>query len=126
MSRETYLSPPQPVEVFAAKDGGTDIILRQNIEEIVKPIEAQRDEDGNVIAEESWATVYECEERQMHHKGSVEAWQISENFTFWWELAGGSTDVEAADAAAEAAGEPTILERLEALEDAILELAEVI
>lgn len=125
MRKETYLSLPLAVEVLAAKSG-VDIILRQNIAETTQTTEAQYDENGNVTAEAAECTVYECEERQMHYSGTVTAEAVSENFVYWWERAGGSTEVEAADTAAEAAGEPSVLERIEAAEAAIMDLAEVI
>jgi hypothetical protein len=102
--------------VFAVKNG-TDIILRKSIK---KTTQEPMEEDGEPV------TVWECEEKQYRHKGSITKKEVTDQFDYFWALADGATEEEATDQAAEEAGEPTLLERVEAVEDAIMELAEVI
>lgn len=115
MRKECYVSQPPKVEVFQVH-GGTDVILRKNIKKVVKePME----EGGEAT------TVYECDEVQFRHKETVTKTEVTNNFEYWWAIGEGSTEEEASDKVASEAGEPTILERLEAVESAIIELAEV-
>ena len=116
MSREFYLSPPPAVEVHPVLSG-TDIILRKNIAETVQEL---MEEGGEATA------VYACDEAQYRHKGNLTAGEVADSFDFWWEIASGSDDVEASDTVAAKAGQPTSMERLEALESALLELVEVV
>lgn len=113
MRKESYLWKPQEVEIHAVKNG-TDVILRRNI------TQTTRQED------DTEETVWECEERQFRYKGTLTEETVSENFDYFWALAEGKTEEEAMDEAAEKAGEPTLKERLEILEGAFMELAEVI
>ncbi len=116
MNKECYSLQPPKIEVFPIH-GGTDIILRKNIKKATKePME----EGGEST------TVYECDEVQIRHKGTVTKTEVNNNFEYWWTIGEGGTEEDAADKEAEAAGEPTIIERLEAVESAIIELAEVI
>lgn len=113
MRKESYLQKPQEVEIHAVKNG-TDVILRKNIIQAIR-----RDEDTE-------ETVWECEERQLRYNNSLTRDAVSENFDYYWALSEGKTDEEATDEATLKAGEPTLKERLETLEGAFMELAEVI
>lgn len=117
MRRESYLSQPQPVEVYDVK-AGTDVILRKNIEQIEK----EDIQDGKVAMYTCW----ECDETQYRHRGNISLNKVAEKFDYFWNLADGMTDQEATDEVAIIAGEPTLLERLETLEGAFMELVEVI
>jgi hypothetical protein len=93
--KESYLLKPPEVEVFRVHNG-TDIILRRNIEE-------KKNEEE---------TCWECEEKQIRCKGTVEKEDVENNFEHWWNLDKKET-------------EPTVADRLDAIEEAIMELAEV-
>jgi transcription termination factor NusB len=86
-----------------------DIILRKNIEK-------KSTEDGEI---------WECEEKQFRCNKSLVEEEIKNNFNFYWNLADGITEEEAVDETAKEVGEPTLIKRLDAVESAILELAEV-
>lgn len=122
MNKECYLLSPAEVEVFPVKNG-TDIIIRQDIEEVTKEQEVQT-EDGESTVESY--TAYECNEVQLRVSGSVTAEEVESNLTYYLELAESGDEVAANDAAATESGEPTVIERVEALEGAFLELVEVI
>ena len=107
MRRESYLSQPQKVEAYAV-GSETDVILRKNIEE-VKKTEIHDDE-------ESKYTVWECDEVQMRYKGELEKEKIEENFDYYFELADGNDEIDAIDKDADTKGEPSVKERIEALE----------
>lgn len=117
MRRESYLSQPQPVEVYAVK-AGTDIILRKNIEQVEK----EDIQDEKTVTHTCW----ECDETQYRHRGNISLNEVAEKFDYFWNLADGMIDQEATDEVAIIAGEPTLLERLETLEGAFMELVEVI
>lgn len=97
-----------------AVKNGTDVILRRNITQTTRQ------------EEDTEETVWECEEQQFRYKGTLTEETVSGNFDYFWALAEGKTEEEAMDEAAEKAGEPTFKERLEILEGAFMELAEVI
>lgn len=107
MRRESYLSQPPKVEAYAV-ESGTDIILRKNIEEVEK---AEIHDD-----EESKYTVWECDEVQLRYKGELEKEKIEENFDYYFELADGNDEIDAIDKDADTKGEPSVKERIEALE----------
>lgn len=107
MRRESYLSQPPKVEVYAL-ESGTDAILRKNIEEVEKT-DVQ---DGN----ENTYTVWECDEVQMRYKGNLTKERIEGNFDYYFELADGKDEVDAIDKDADTKGEPSVKERIEALE----------
>ncbi len=107
MRKESYLSQPQKVEAYAV-GSETDVILRKDIEEVEKT-EIHDDE-------ESKYTVWECNEVQMRHKGELEKEKIEENFDYYFELADGKDEVDAIDKDADTKGEPSVKERIEALE----------
>lgn len=107
MRRESYLSQPPKVEAYAV-ESGMDIILRKNIEEVEK---AEIHDD-----EESKYTVWECDEVQLRYKGELEKEKIEENFDYYFELADGNDEIDAIDKDADTKGEPSVKERIEALE----------
>lgn len=122
MKRESYLSQPPTVEIYPVF-GGTDIILRRNLEQVEK--EDQTENEGQNEGKRTYQ-VWECDEVQYHHKGSVTAEEVTEKFDYWWEIAEGKTEIEALDKESEKRNEPSIKDRLEALESGLAELAEVI
>lgn len=95
MRRESYLSKPQPIEVYPVFSG-TDAILRKNIE----LIEKEEIQDGKKNKYKVW----ECDEVQFHYKGELTQEQIEADFNYWF-------------AKAEEAPDPSELEDL-SLEDA--------
>lgn len=95
MRRESYLSKPQPIEVYPVFSG-TDAILRKNIE----LIEKEEIQDGKKNKYKVW----ECDEVQFHYKGELTQEQIEADFDYWF-------------AKAEEAPDPSELEDL-SLEDA--------
>ena len=118
MSRESYASRPQEVEAFPVTKG-TDIILRKNIEKATKE---PTEEGGKPY------TVWECDELQCRTTETVTVADVANNFDAWWAYAEnykaeeGSTDTEA-DTPSDAG--VTFGDRLDAIEAAISELAEV-
>lgn len=122
MKRESYLSQPPTVEIYPVF-GGTDIILRRNLEQVEKEDQAESEDQNE---ETRTYQVWECDEVQYHHKGSVTAEEVTEKFAYWWEIAEGKTEMEALDKESEKRNEPSIKDRLEALESGLAELAEVI
>ena len=117
MKRESYLSQPPAVEVYPVKNG-TDIILRKNVEQVEK----EESQDG----EKRTYTCWECDEAQYRHKGIVTKEEVEEKFDYWFAIAEGKTEPEAADEQLISSNEPNLMERLEALENGLAELAEVI
>lgn len=117
MKKETYLQQPPAVELHEV-DTGTDIIMRKNIMQT----ERTDDHDGEVTK----STVWECEEVQYRYKGKVTKETVTEKFDYWWAIAEGKDEIAAADDQAKTDGEPTVIERLEALESGLTELAEVL
>ena len=131
MRRESYLSQPPEVETYPVFDG-TDIILRQNMEQVEKEEQANKDraeddqaENGQTEEKRTYQ-VWECDETQYHYKGDVTSEEVTEKFAYWWSIAEGKTEIEALDKESEKLNEPTVAERLEALESGLAELAEVI
>ena len=51
---------------------------------------------------------------------------VTEKFDYWWGIAEGKDEIDATDEQAKKDGTPTVMERLEALENGIVELAEVL
>lgn len=78
MRRESYLSQPSKVEVYAV-DTGTDIILRKNIEEVEKT----DIQEGKEIAQKAW----ECDEVQLRYPGNVTAEEVESDFDYWFKKA---------------------------------------
>lgn len=117
MNKECYLLQPLTVELHEV-DTGTDIILRKNISQT----EREDEHNGEVIK----SAVWECEEVQYRYKGKVTEQDVTEKFDYWWEIAEGKDEIDATDEQAKKDGTPTVMERLEALESGIVELAEVL
>ena len=120
MSRESYALRPQEVEVFSVTKG-TDIILRKNIEKVTKEPE---DEGGKPY------TVWECDELQCRTTEIVSVDEVKANFDAWWAYAENYKAEEANPDEGEedtptTAG-VTVTDRLDAIEAAISEIAEVI
>lgn len=107
MRRESYLSQPPAVEIYSV-DGGTDIILRKNIE----LVEKEEIHDGETTA----ISVWECSEVQCRYAGTVSKENIESSLDYWFAVAEGKTQVDQ---------KPTVAERLDALESGLAELAEV-
>lgn len=117
MKKESYLSQPQPLEVYPVFSG-TDIIIRKNIKEVEK----EEDQGEEVRKYKAW----ECEEVQYHHKTPVTKEEIKNKLEYWIAIAEGKKEIEAIDDQAKKDNEPTVAERLDALESGLTELAEVI
>lgn len=115
MRKECYLSQPPLIETYSVF-GGTDIILRRNIEEMKKE-EPEKTEQY---------ICYECEEVQYRYNGEITEGEIKEKFEYWWALAEGKTEVDAINKDAEMKKSPTVEERIDALESGLADLAEVI
>ncbi len=120
MSRESYTLRPQEVEVFPVLKG-TDIILRKGIEKVTK----EPTEEGG----EKY-TVWECDELQCRTTEAVTADEVNTDFAAWWTYAE-NYKAEEADADEEEEDTPTtagvtVSDRLDAIEAAISEIAEVI
>lgn len=98
MRREYYLSQPPAVEVYQVRNG-TDIILRKNIE-ITEKEEENREK----------VSAWECDEAQYRTKKTVTLDEAEKNSEYWWSVANGMEKEETEER------EPTIKERLEALE----------
>lgn len=116
MRKESYLLKPQEVEVHAVKNG-TDIILRKNIEKVKKD-DAQEETSSTY---ECW----ECDEAQYRYHGIAAQEDVESRFDYWLAIAEGADEMKAVDEQAKADGEPTVMERLDALESGLAELAEV-
>lgn len=71
------MQPPK-VEVYAV-ESGTDIILRQNIEEVEKT-DIQEEKEVSY-------KVWECDEVQFRYPGSVTVEEIENDFDYWLEKA---------------------------------------
>ncbi len=78
MRRESYLLQPPKAEVYAV-ESGTDIILRQNIEEAEKT-DIQEEKEVSY-------KVWECDEVQFRYPGSVTVEEIENDFDYWLEKA---------------------------------------
>lgn len=122
MSKEFYSLQPLAVEVHPVSTG-TDIILRRDINECTLT-NTVTDDDGNSVEQES--TAFSCEEMQYRHRGEVTADEVAAKFDYWWDIASGKTQQEADDNEAERNDEPTLAERVSTLEDAFMNLVEVI
>lgn len=112
MRKESYLSQPLAVEVYNLNTG-TDIILRRNMELV------EKEDQGTKYP--SW----ECEEVQYRYKGTITKEEVESKFEYWWAIAEGKKEIDAIDDQAKENREPTVIERVEALESGLAELAEV-
>lgn len=116
MRKESYLSQPQAVEVHTF-DGVTDLILRKDIKQVEK--EEFQDEEKRTY------TVWECEEVQYRHKGELKKEDVESKFDYWVAIAEGKKEIDAINDQAKADSEPSVEDRLDALESGLAELAEV-
>ena len=109
MRRESYLEKTLDIETYPV-DGGTDIIIRKNIEEVQK----EEIQDEKTYRYNVWA----CDEIQLRYKGDITAEEVREKLDYIIGLAEGTEK------------EPTPKERLTALEtitdDIVLMLADII
>lgn len=78
MRRESYLSQPSAVEIYPVFSG-TDIIMRRNIELVDK----EEIQDGKKEKYKVW----ECEEVQLHYKGTVTEQEVEKEFDYWFAKA---------------------------------------
>ena len=120
MSRESYAACPNTVETFSLSKG-TDIILRKDIEEVTKE---PTEEGGEPY------TVWECDELQCRTTQTVSAEEVRDNFEAWWAYAE-QYKAEEANPDEKEENTPTtagvtVADRLDAIEAAISEIAEVI
>ena len=122
MSKEFYSLQPLAVEVHPVSTG-TDIILRRDIKECTLT-NTVTDDDGNSVEQESAA--FSCDEMQDRYRGEVTADDVAAKFDYWWDIASGKTQQEAEDDDAKRNDEPTLSERVEALEGAFMEFVEVV
>lgn len=109
MRRESYLEKPLDIEVYPV-DGGTDIIIRKNIEEVEK----EEIQDEKTYRYNVWA----CDETQLRYKGDITEAEVREKLDYIIGLAEGTEK------------EPTQEERICALEittdDLVLMMADLI
>lgn len=122
MSKEFYEKQPAVVEVYPVSTG-TDIILRRDIAECTVT-NTVTDEEGQTS--EVKTTGFGCEEVQHRYRGTVTAEEVEAKFDYWWSIASGKTQQEAEDDDAKRNDEPTLSERVEALEGAFMEFVEVV
>ena len=109
---------PDPIVAMARY-----IILRRDIKECTLT-NTVTDDDGNSVEQES--TAFSCEEMQYRYRGEVTADDVAAKFDYWWDIASGKTQQEAEDDDAKRNDEPTLSERVEALEGAFMEFVEVV
>lgn len=112
MKKESYLEKPPAIELYEVENG-TDIIIRKNMELVEK-----EDQD---MKYQSW----ECEEVQYRYKGTVTQKDVEDKLEYWWAIAEGKNEIDAINDQAKENNEPTVVERLEALESGLAELADV-
>ena len=117
MSKEFYEKQPAAVEVYPVSTG-TDIILRRDIAECTVT-NTVTDEEGQTS--EVKTTGFGCEEVQHRYRGTVTAEEVEAKFDYWWDIATGKTEEEAEDNEAERNDEPTLIQRVNTLENAFME-----
>lgn len=120
MSKEFYEKQPAAVEVYLVSTG-TDIILRRDIAECTVT-NTVTDEEGQTS--EVKTTGFGCEEVQHRYRGTVTAEEVEAKFDYWWDIATGKTEEEAEDNEAERNDEPTLIQRVNTLENAFMEFVE--
>lgn len=76
--KECYAVKPAETEVYT-HGGGSDIILRKNIQE---------------VPDEESGTKWECDERQFRYGTPVSFATVKSNFSRFWALAGGESPLE--------------------------------
>ena len=117
MRREYYSLQPPRIELYSVFSG-TDIILRKNIEQVEK----EELQDGK----EKKYTIWECEEIQYHYEGELKKEDVESRFNYWFAIAEGKKEIDAIDDQAKVDDKPSVVERLDALESGLAELAEVL
>lgn len=119
MSRESYALRPHDVEVFPLAKG-TDIILRKNVEKTTR----NHTEEGGTPE-----VVWGCDEVQCRTPELVTAAEVKAEFDAWWNYAENYKDEEAErseeDKSPSESDGVSVNDRLDAIEAAILEIAEV-
>ena len=75
---ENYARKPKDVECFTY-DGGTDVIMRQNIHQVKQP--AGSGPDGS---EGSQQLTWECEEWQFRYPGTITPEEIKADWSRFW------------------------------------------
>ena len=76
--KESYVVKPAEIEVFT-HGGGTDIIMRKNIQE---------------VPDKESGTKWECDERQIRYGSAVSLSEVTSNLARFWALAGGEIPLE--------------------------------
>lgn len=120
MSKEFYEKQPAAVEVYPVSTG-TDIILRRDIKECTLT-NTVTDEEGQTSEVETIG--FGCEEAQHRYRGTVTAEEVTAKFDYWWDISTGKTEEEAEDNEAERNDEPTLIQRVNTLENAFMEFVE--
>lgn len=120
MSKEFYEKQPAAVEVYPVNTG-TDIILRRDIKECTLT-NTVTDEEGQTSEVETIG--FGCEEAQHRYRGTVTAEEVTAKFDYWWDITTGKTEEEAEDNEAERNDEPTLIQRVNTLENAFMEFVE--
>lgn len=98
MLKAVYNQKPNPVTYMALPTGGADVWLRKNIKEVEHTYE------------ETKATVWECKE--VYFRTDKAYAEIESNFDKYWNMYGYPA--------------PTTEERIDALENALMEILEVL
>ena len=80
------------------------------------------DEEGQTSEVETIG--FGCEEAQHRYRGTVTAEEVTAKFDYWWDIATGKTEEEAEDNEAERNDEPTLIQRVNTLENAFMEFVE--
>ena len=106
METVLYSQMPEAILYMALPDGRADVWLRQNIEQIT-----DENDDTQWTADEVYFRTTLTEE------------EVTKGFDALFENGGPTIDEETGE---ESADEPTVAERVDALEAAVLELAELI
>lgn len=76
--KESYVVKPAEIEVFY-HGGGTDIIMRKNIQE---------------VPDEESGTKWECDERQIRYGSAVSSSEAKASLSRFWAMAGGEIPLE--------------------------------
>lgn len=75
---ETYALKPKEVECYSY-DGGTDVIMRQNIHQV-----EQYSGGGSDGSESTPQLIWECEEKQFRVPGTLTVTEICADIDTWW------------------------------------------
>ena len=101
---EIYAEKPERVEVYPLPDGQSDVIMRDKIEQ-VEGIPTQEGEEP--------PKVWRCEEVQGRVPGPVDREKVKKDWKTWWQRLAFPPEKEP---------DPTMEERVEVLEGAVLEI----